>query len=168
MNYGPTNTISPYLPEEFQLPVDEKQYREFISERERRTASNVNIREIGQFELQELLSGQTWFTVSNNPKRSRSVFRKVIDFGALPNATTKSVAHNITMTSTGFFTKVIAVAKNPTAAAGTPKYFQIPYASPVLNDNIEIFCDDTNVYIKTGKNQTAVTQVYCVLEYIKF
>lgn len=167
MSYGPPNTISPYLPDEFQLPTDEKQYREFIAERERRTASSLNVREIGQFELQELLSGQTWFTVNSNPKQSRSVFRKVIDFGPL-GSPSKSVAHGITITSTGFFTKVIAVAKNPTAPAGKPKYFQIPYASPVLNDNIEIFCDDTKVYIKTGKNQVDVTQVYCVLEYIKF
>lgn len=167
-SYSPQNAISPFLPDEFQLPTEEGRFKEFYAERERKTASELNVREIGQFEKQELMSGQTWFSVNSGPKKPRYVFRKVIDFGALPATTTKSVAHGISLTSEGFFTKIIAVSKNPSAIAGEQKYIQIGFASPIDDDNIAIWCDDTDVYIQTGSDRTAWTQTYAVLEYIKF
>lgn len=183
--YGPKNAISSYLPDEFQLPDDENEFKEFYAERERITSSVLNIREIGQYQLQELLTAQTWFPIANTntPGRSniqRYVFRKVLIWADatniiapgipspnLPNATTGNMAHGITFQPTGFFTNIYAVSKNPSAAPGQQKYINITFASPTSSECIAIYCDDTNVYIKTGNNRSAWTQTYIILEYIK-
>lgn len=165
--YGPINAIAPFLPDEFQLPQEEKDFKEFYAERERITSSTVNIREIGQYEKQELLTAQTWYSINQNPRKARYVFRKVLDFGALPNNTTKSIAHGITLSPTGFFTNMYAVSKNPAAAPGSEKYIRITFASPTVTDNIAIWCDDTNVYIKSGADWSAWTETNIILEYIK-
>ncbi len=101
----------------------------------------------------------------------RQVFRKVIAFGALPNAGTKSVAHGIDTLPQdlpnnyiGFsFTRIYATATDPV----NELYIPIPYASNVAANVIEINVDATNVNITTASNKTAYTITYVVLEYIK-
>lgn len=92
----------------------------------------------------------------------RPVFRTVVNFGALPNAATKSVAHNITVNTAYTFTRIYGCATNPNTS-----FIPLPYASPTLNKNIEINADATFVNITTGIDRTAYTVTYVVLEYIK-
>lgn len=173
--YAPRNTISPYLALDFQLPQEESKFREFIAERERTTATILNTHEIGQYELQELLSGKTFYSEGQSPRKPRYVFRKVLqwedetneDSPNLPNTTIGSMLHGITLTSDGFFTNIYAVSKNPAAVAGEQKYIKISFASPTSADNIAIWCDDNRVYIETGKDRSAWTETNIILEYIK-
>lgn len=118
----------------------------------------------------DFTNGQTWFP---NPSPSsglregirRNVLRKVVNFGALPNATTKSVAHNITTTNTFSFTRIYGCATDPGASTITTA-IPIPFASPTLNQNISLTVDATNVNITTGIDRTAFTVCYVVLEWI--
>ena len=142
-------------------------------------AISINTRDAGFYVQQEFVCGQIYYpnpvntsTTGNTPlsPEFRQVFRKVIAFGALPNTGTKSVAHGITTlpqnlpTYSGFsFTRIYATATDPI----NQLYIPIPYASPVLVNNIEINVDATNVNITTGSNRTAYTITYVVLEYIK-
>jgi hypothetical protein len=175
--FGPANSVVNFLAEEFQLPEEGEDFEEFYTQRERDTASAINVREIGRYSLQEIVTGQTWFgsnsaTQSNLP---RFVFRKVLKWvdatnansTNLPNNTTGSMAHGITLTSTGFFTNIYAESKNPSATSGQQKYIIIGFASPTAGESIAIWCDDTKVYIKTGNNRSAWTQTNIILEYIK-
>lgn len=133
-------------------------------------ALGINNRDAGYYILQEFVNGQIWFanpalnsSTSQYPAL-RQVFRKVINFGALPNTATKSVAHNITgINNATTFTRIYATASDTTVHL----YIPIPYASPILANNIELNVDATNVNITTGSNRSNFNICYVVLEYIK-
>ena len=172
-----TNTFAPffaydnYLAPEFDIVPNEERAFEMISERERRTASLINVKENAQYNLFEIQTCQQWFTNFNVSNSTLPLygFRIVVNLGTLPNTATLTVPHGISqLQPTAFFTQVQGFAVNPTAVGGAPKYIQFPYASPTAADNIEIYADDTNVYVITGKDQTAFTRAYAVLEYVKF
>jgi len=130
---------------------------------------SVDTRDAGYYAQTEFVNGQIFFP---NPARSsttatapiwRQVFRLVINFGTLPNTATKSVAHNLTITSGYSFTRIYATASDQIGMS----YIPIPYASPVLTKNIELNVDSTNVNITTGSDRTNYTVTYVILEYIK-
>jgi tetrahydrodipicolinate N-succinyltransferase len=130
-------------------------------------ANVLNIKETGYYVTTEILNSQVWFkNTLTTPDQSpfRNAYRLVVNFGALPNATTKIVAHNIANFNAGIasWTRIYATATNSTGA-GIP----IPYASSVLNENIIISVDDTNIYITTAIDYSAFTTTYVVLEYLK-
>lgn len=130
-------------------------------------ANVLNLKETGYYVTTEILNSQVWFkNTVTTPDQSpfRNAFRLVVNFGALPNAGTKTVAHNIQnfTPSVASWTKIYATATDP-SSAGIP----IPYASPVLNECISINVDDTNIYITTAIDYSSFTTTYVVLEYLK-
>lgn len=134
-----------------------------------RMALAVNLKESGLFDLNEFVTGEQWFP---NPSPSQPSFlsigrpirRTVLNFSSLPNTASKSLAHGITCTTLTSFTRIYACASKPTAAFS---YIPIPFASPVLAENIKIEVDATNVVITTGSDRTAYTICYVVLEYLQ-
>lgn len=132
--------------------------------------SNIlNIKDSGYYPLTEFVNSQSFFpnpllsSLTQQLPSQRQVFRKVINFGVLPNTALKSVAHGISITNTYSFTRIYACASDPVGF----NYIPIPYASPVLVNNIEINVDAVNVNIITGSNRSAFTICYVILEYIK-
>jgi hypothetical protein len=130
----------------------------------------LNARDIGQYQVTEQFNGQQFFS---NPLSSTSIgaspplrqgYRTVVNFGALPNTTTKSVPHNITCTNGTIFTRIYACASDTTDI----EYIPIPYSSNTLIDNIEINVDGANVNITTGSNRSNFNICYVVLEYLKY
>lgn len=111
------------------------------------------------------VNGQQFFAAPGDPdqKNFRQVFRLLVNFGALPNATTKSVAHGLTITSTFSFTRIYGCASDQSGMT----YIQLPYASPTLANNIELNVDSTNVNIITGSDRTNFTVCYVILEYLQ-
>lgn len=82
--FGPTNSSGPYLPTEQDFPEDNKLFREILSQRERLTASSVNLREIAQYEKTEIQTGQQWFTtITNGAQITSYVYRLTFDLVAL-------------------------------------------------------------------------------------
>jgi hypothetical protein len=155
----------------YELNVDEK--LEDLLVRLYQNLNNIslslNARDAGYYDTREFLNSQVFFP---NPSLNsatlttptyRSVFRKVINFGALPNAGAKTIAHGIVCTATTSFTRIYGCATNPVGLA----YIPLPYASPVLANNISIDVDATNVTITTGSNRTAFTICYVILEYLQ-
>lgn len=162
MTYAPNNSQGQFLDYTITIPQDAVDMNLKLTESYQQIASAVNNREISVYTPQELPNGQQYFN-NNNTQLFRNVYRKVIDFGTLPNATTKSVAHNVTFDANTVFTHVYGAATDPTGLV----YIPLPYASPTDSDNIELYVDSTNVNVITGKDQTAFTICYIVLEYIK-
>jgi len=135
-------------------------------------AVSVNTRDAGFYSNQEFVNGQLFFpdpTLTSNTAtvaRQRQVFRMVVNFGALPNAATKSVNHGITVTPSTSFTRIYGAATNPTS--GAYAYVPLPYASTTaVANNIELKVTGTQVTIVTAANYSAYTTSYVVLEYIK-
>jgi hypothetical protein len=129
----------------------------------------LNAKDIGLYQLTEILNGQQFFpnpalssTTAQSPTQ-RPVLRTVVNFGALPNAATKSVPHGITFDATTSFTRIYGTATFPSTSA-----IPIPYSSTVnINQNISIVIDATNVNITTAMDYTNFTICYVILEYIK-
>lgn len=127
----------------------------------------LNLKDSAYYFDQEFMNGQVLFPNPgiNNPNYAgRQIFRTVVNFGALPNTTTKSFPHSIRVTNSTTFTRIYATASNPM----TFSYLPIPYSSTTsVANNIEISVDSTNVNITTGTNRSAYTTTYVVLEYVK-
>lgn len=129
----------------------------------------LNAKDTGYYTTEEFVNGQQYFpnpaldsTTSQAPV-PRQVFRKVIDFGALPNTATKSVAHDITIGADFTLTRLYGAATDPSTS-----FIPLPFASPTaLADNIQLDMDATNINITTGSNRTGYTTCYVVIELIK-
>lgn len=166
MTYAPVNAQSTYLPIEFQVEGSEAFFRQLIAERERLTSSIVNIKENGQYQTQELLTAQTWFSTKPAGQQQfvRNTFRTVVNFGPLPNAGTATAPHNISITSSTIFTRIYGAATNPSTT-----FVPLPYVNVTTpTDGVELWIDSKNVNIKTTTGTWApFTTCYVVLEYIK-
>ena len=167
MSYGigPLNSQSSYLPEQFELPEDNAFFRDFISKRERLTASILNIKEIASYEKGELINGQQWFSLGNNPRKPRYSVRRVFDMvemnGNAPiPAGLSSFPHNITGIQVP--TRIFG-----TATVAGPIYLPLPYVNVTTPGNdIEINVDATNVNINNAYG-VDLDQCYITFEYIK-
>jgi hypothetical protein len=86
-----------------------------------------------------------------------------IDFGALPNAGMKSIAHNIVFNADTRITYLYAVANNPTIPKGLP----IPYVDVTTAgaSNIELNIDNTNVNITDTIDLSAYRFTTVFVEY---
>lgn len=134
-------------------------------------ALSVNIKDSAFYDnANEFVNGQQWFpnpansSATSSSPSMRQVFRKVVNFGTLPNNASKAVAHAIPVTTAYSFTRIYACASDPV----NKEYAPIPYASTTA-DNVELFVDATNVTITTNSaNWITYTMTYVILEYIKF
>ena len=131
----------------------------------------LNLKDTGYYVEQEFINGQVFFpnpalnSLMQQAPTYRQVYRMVVDFGALPNTATKTVAHNIPNIATVdfTFTRIYGAASDTTGKTFIP----LPYASNTAGASIELSVDATNVIITTGSNRTNYNVCYVVLEYIK-
>lgn len=130
-------------------------------------ANILNVKDTGYYLTTEINTSQKWFqptSAAPDGPLTRNAYRVVVNFGALPNTATKSVAHNIEgLTAGSFFWTFIGGYATDAAAMGIP----LPYSSGTLNANIELNADATNVNVTTSIDYTAYTTCYIVLEYLK-
>ena len=160
--------LESYVPVYDTCPEDWEEARGFLTEQLKKISNAVNIREIGWFLDEELLSGKTLFPGVNvqgnaSPDQNRQILRKVIDFGALPNAGTKSVAHGIVFDANFSLVQMWAASTAPSSAA-----IPIPYVE-VQNPTgaVQLYMDTTNINITTDSDRSAYTRTFVVIEYIQ-
>ena len=176
--YLPDDSVSEFLPINIEWPDPEntEEFNTALQQAYRSIADYMNWREIGTYLAVtpsagvvtnvESLTGQAWFG-SSSPTQSnvqRQTYRKVVNFGTLPNAATTSVAHGIPFDANYTMTKIYGVATDPVAF----NYLPLPFADPTaLANNIALTADGTNVNVITGINRTNFTRAIVVLEYLK-
>lgn len=88
----------------------------------------------------------------------KSIYKKTLSIGSLPNAGAGNTAHGIKSLN-----RVMGVTGY--ATDGT-NHYPLPYGSPTANDNIEVAVNATNIVVTTGKDRSGETG-YVVLEYTK-
>ncbi len=153
-----------------QLDPLSPEFKEFLvlnSQNFTNIAHILNVKDTGYYLPTEINTSQKWFQPTPAPADAaltRNSYRVVINFGALPNAATKSVAHNIEgfTPAVASWTKTLGMATNP-AGLGIP----LPYSSPVLNENITLNVDAINVNVTTAIDYSAFTITYIILELLK-
>ena len=99
----------------------------------------------------EINTGATWVN-------GATIYKKTISIGALPNNTTKTVAHNITGLSL-----LIRLEGNFTNGTNSAP---IPYSAPTTSKNVQAYIDATNITIGTGEDRSAYSG-YVTLYYTK-
>lgn len=168
-DFSDAQQLESFVPVFDAVPDKWEDARPFIVEQLKRISNAVNIREIGWFLDEELLSGKAFIPGSTNPDDAgtsqvfRQVLRKVVDFGALPAAGTKSVPHGISFTDNFTLVQMFAAATDPVALTAIP----IPYASPTAANNIALDMDSTDVNITVGADQSAYTRCFVTIEYLQ-
>lgn len=91
----------------------------------------------------------------------KPVYVKVVDFGALPNATYKPVAHN--SSNIDYMVEVFAQAKKTTFPGG----INIPMANGFGGERADIVSNNTHIYITTASDMTAFDICHVTLKYTK-
>lgn len=121
----------------------------------------TNIKDTGYYYQQQFVNGQVYFpnpafnsTTAQSPV-GRQVTRMVINFGPLPNAAEKSVAHGVTFNSSISGTRVYGCATNPGVRLVS-----------IANNDINVQVTPTDIVLTTESDYSDCTICYMVLEYL--
>jgi hypothetical protein len=157
-----------YVPVYDVVPEKWEDARQFLVEHLKKIVLSLNAKEIGFFLDEELLSGQQLFPGVNSmpetsPEQFRSILRMTINFGALPNTTTKSVPHNVIFDSNFTLTNLYLAATDPTDLLA----FSLQYWSKNAAEDIVLNMDSMNVNVTTKSDYSKYTRSIVVLEYIQ-
>lgn len=163
--------LEAYVPVYDAIPETWEEGRQFLVEQMKMGANATNIREIGWYLDQELLTGKQWIPgapVAGNPVQYRSVFRKVVDTGQLPAVAgvPKFVPHGLTITDNFTLVQLYGAASQPPSAGG-PVYVPMPFVEILSpTGSIQLYMDGTNVIIASDANVSKFTRSYVVIEYM--
>ena len=155
------------LPISIEFPSDFKEFLPIMGITYKRMVNAINSKEGSLFSLEELGNFQQYFTLAD-PQTFRNVYRKVFDVvdengGNIAAGATVTFAHGIT--GIVACTHIYGTATNSDAP---PKFLPVPYVSATaLNTQIQVYATTTNITVINGAGQTALTQCYVVLEYVK-
>ena len=153
-----------FVPEQIDLPEDEQEFISTLKTTLETHALTLNRKDMGQYETTEVQVNQTF--PGSDPQSKKFIYRKLIEFGPLPNATSTSIPHGISNISNGwFFTRIYGTARQPAGAPPLPLYIPIPNGGPTYP--VEVWVDTVNVTINSSVNLSAFTSCFIVLEYYK-
>ena len=161
------STQNTYVPVYNSIPEEWEEAREMLIETLRTMANGVNFRDVGTYYEQEVLAGQR-FVPTSTQTQPRSVFRKVIDVGALDDfsaapPSTQTVAHGITINANTRFTRIYGTANDPSTT-----FIPLPYSdADLIDNNIELWVDATNINIRSSVDYSGFTSTFVVLEYVQ-
>jgi hypothetical protein len=144
-----------YLPVYDVVPEKWDDARPFFVETLKKISEAVNVRQIGWFLDQELVSGKQFFQSPNvqDMQEFRTIFRNVIDFSPLA-AGVNTQPHGLTIDANFSLMQLYAAGTDAIAFTGEP----IPNGADTISYNA------TNIIITVAK---AYTRAYAVIEYIQ-
>jgi hypothetical protein len=164
-----------FLPttEVFTINTENKQELSNLLTQLRKTVNNiclaVNKKDTGIYDQREFVCGQVYFantaltSLTSKTPELRQVWRRVYKLPVvLPNNTTTTLAHNLTITNNFTFTRFYGCSTDKVAHTWIP----LPYIS-VPGNMVSIWGDNVNINIQTNFNATAYNNTYIVVEYLK-
>lgn len=166
---SPGSISAPYLPTSVKYPTDPSELQNTLSKSYIEISQAVNRRSIGIFNTFQMVTGNQYFSNTNNsvqkPIQYRQSYRKVFPFSAIAAGATLAIDHAIT----GITECVNIYGSCITDAIVNPngKYLPLPYAS-VTNVNLQIQLDvnDTQINITNGAAADNILSGSIVLEYL--
>ncbi len=163
-----SQNLESYVPVYDVVPERWEEARPFLVEQLKKITTAVNTREIGWYLDQELLTGKAFIPGSNNildggtSQSFRSILRKVVDFGALPDSASKAVPHEIVVDNNFTLIQIWAAGTDPT----TPQALPIPYVS-TLGLIVQLDMNSTDVIITTNSAFSRFSRCYVIIEYLQ-
>lgn len=106
------------------------------------------------YSTNETLTNKVWID-------GKPIYRKVIDCGSLPNATTKTVNHSITNMDS--ICLINGSSKDTSGYKITLPFLDIN--NPTYG--VMIYVDNTKINLVCGDNKSSYTKSYVILEYTK-
>ena len=169
---SPVNSVSYAVPENISFAKDFDKFYVQFSQLYKRMAAAINSKDIGTYLQSEIVNGQQY----ENPRgpgaapglpsstNVNQIYRKVINFGTLPNAGPGVAAHGLADYANCHFTRIYAAATDLTTNAIPIPYINV--AAPA--DSIQLDIGPVNVVITTTTaNWIGYTECYVVIEYFK-
>lgn len=159
MQSADSQILESYVPVYDVVPEKWEDARPFVVEQLKKISNAVNIREIGWFLDEELLSGKAFIPGTNNlmdggtSQQYRQILRKVIVFPGLVIGV-NTQPHGITIDANFTLIQLFGAATNATTLTGRP----IPNGTDTITYNA------TNIVITVG---AAYTRAFAVIEYIQ-
>ncbi len=135
----------------------------------KKISNAVNLREIGWYLDEELLSGKQFYPPTNSSGTSqqyRSILRKVVNFGdvapiGIPLGT-KTVPHGLNFDANFTLMNLYGAATDPI------NFFAINLGHVAAAPNqVELFINGTDIVTVSGVDRSAYSRVYIVIEYIQ-
>lgn len=159
MTYQPANSAQSYIPTTIVIPSDFKAANPILTDYLKKIVAALNSKDIAQYNTQEVITGQQYFTPNDN-NRFRQTYRKVVEFPTLA-AGANNQPHNLGVVTTFTFTRIYGVAQNAAASLFVP----LPQGGP--NDAmIEVGAANVTVTVP-GAYSGAGWSALVTLEYIK-
>lgn len=172
------NNFGQFLPTTFILDVDildqidvrSPQFRELLVRQFQLTNSIIeilNVKDSGYYPYQEFVTGKVYNPQVGNDfeNQGRAVFRRTINFGALPAAGTKSLPHAIPNINTAWrVTDYYGAGTNPAILEAVA----LPYPSTIPANILEVWVDSVNVNVRTGGKDYSQYLAEIVVEYTKY
>lgn len=115
----------------------------------------------GLFELPSPKLNIEVLTTKRHPINKKRLYSRTINYGALPNATTKAVVHGITGIDT-----ISVDHTNSSIYLSNGKQYSLAWASAAFASQWNVAVDLTNIEVWTGTNRTTML-MYITLEYTK-
>ena len=150
-------SVESQLPLSIEIEPDSDLFRRQFNDLYQKIASSLNSKEGGLYLPQEKTTGQQYFD-SENPQKNKNVYRMVVDFGALPNTTSKSVFHDIQGWNDNY---------RLTRAYGAATDRNGMNSLSIPNDGICLEINSTTVTVTTTSNLSAYTESTITIEYTK-
>lgn len=144
------------LPISIEIPKDYNEFRNQFNTLYQRITASLNSKEGGLYVPDEKITNQQYFD-ENDPQKNKNVYRMVLDFGSLPNTTSKSVIHGISWDDDYRLTRAYGASTNINGLT----------ALPLPNDGILLEINSTSVIITTTTDRSAFTETTVVIEYTK-
>lgn len=158
MNQNDSQLFESYIPLYDVMPPKWEDARETIVEQFKKISEGINVREIGWYLDEELLSGKSFIPGVNiandggDSEQYRSILRKVIITGALTSGT-NTIPHGINVDANFTLIQLWASATNAST-----------FRSVTFGNYSTVYMDATNVYIVSDGTYT---RSYAIIEYLQ-
>ena len=155
----------PYIITTRQFPTGEPELLETeLTKSYEEIASGVNSRTIGIFNTFQMVTGDKYYSNTNNspmnPIKYRQGYRQLFAFGAIATGATLTIDHEISG-----ITECVHIYGN--CITSVPDFRPIPYSSATaVNQQIEVKVTDTQIIIINGAGAPNITSGTIILEYL--
>ena len=159
MSFLPTDSLGDFIPQYQNFVVTQQNTANVLNAMYTNIAFSLNRKVNGIHEVVEVLTGSTYPDL-NNAQKKRYSYRKIFNIGTIGVGATATIPHGIT---SPVFLKMIGGAQ---ITGGTQR--PLPFSSTVaVNQNIEMYADNTNLYIVNGAGNPQIDTGIVILEYLK-
>jgi len=168
MSSSVSQQLESYVPVYDVVPERWEEGRQFLVEQLKRMSNAINIREIGWFIDEEVLTGKAFIpstpTPNNDsvPFQTRQILRKVVQTIPIPAGVTL-IPHGIVVDSNFTLIQMWGSMTDPTNLVS----FTYAYSPSPDANGIQMFINGPNIVINSNTSRLSYTRSYVVIEYIQ-